>query len=589
MPDFTTKPISNLTLDNQTRQQLGMNQSGNLPNPQTGRKLKWWILSVICLALAVGTYLIMSKPKPMENKIALSFEAGQTLPSSGESGIRLVISNPGTKTIEDLNLDLIYPSGVVYISSLPAAENLSGTKFGLPNLSGGENLAVILKLKTQAASGDHKIIRANLRYKASGSSATLGAETAKDFLIENSGFDITAEGPQTVANGEPFQLKLHYTNNTQTNSLGLRIKLRAPTSFNLVQAAPEVTGGPNTWLVSRLDANQTGEIDLWGSFIGTALGETQNFTASLEVLNANGAYITQSNFDFPILIKQQPLSINQELADKRLETLKPGDLLEITIKYQNSSALAAKGVRITLEVDGKFIDWNKAKAVNGQISQGSITWTPGTLPDLAILPPSGTGNLKVSLPILDPPSRDSSTNLKAISQIKISSEEYSTPISGQPLELKLSTVPKIIPTLSYVEGANPPKVGQETVYMVRLQATNTTNKILKTKVTARLPLGNQSLLIDSLDDNVKLNSSKNTLEWQIEDMAPHAGAFTQPEETTFKIRTIPAGAQAGKALTLLTNIALSGIDEFTQKTIDAKASDLNSDGAGKNGSGKVLP
>ena len=69
---------------------------------------------------------------------------------------KITIKNNDSQKLTKAELELVYPDGFTYINSVPNAENISGTKFKVPDLVSGQNATVMVKAKASGNVNDEK-------------------------------------------------------------------------------------------------------------------------------------------------------------------------------------------------------------------------------------------------------------------------------------------------------------------------------------------------------------------------------------------------------------------------------------------------
>lgn len=578
----TPPPTQTTTLDAATIDKLGRRRSFAW--------LKWLFGAVFLFVLGFGGWFwFMGRQAPVAPKVTLNIEGPDELPSNGQASVRVVVGNENGYAIRDLQLEVIYPSGLTYISSVPTAEGISGKNFSMNELPGGQKSPFILKLKSQGNVGDSKQLKASLRYKVAESNAVFASENSKEWLVAGSGVDLKISGVNEAGNGELVSFTIDYVNKSGAVMNNIKLTAQMPSSFKIAKTEPQGNLSEGSWSIPRLDPEQGGKVMIYGSFDGSQLGNQEVIRASLSVLDSSGSYAVQASSSFSTSIRNSPITSSVELQNSTKSVVNAGDRVAYTVKYQNNSTAPVRNVKVTIKVEGKGVNWADVRAEDAQVSTGSIVWSTATLGALSILSPGEKGTLAFELPVSNPPVRDSSEDLAITSSTSVVSDEYKTPMSGNSVEIKISTKPQVKAGLEYVSGANPPKVGQETVYKATLVLTNTSNVLKDTKVTARLPLGATSVSAAGLPSGVTLDSSASRLTWQVGDLAAYAGSFSPQRTVSFNIKMIPTAAQVGEEVFVLNDITLNGTDSFTTRPLTVKAVDLSSDdGATGSGRGRVV-
>jgi hypothetical protein len=138
--------------------------------------------------------------------------------------------------------------------------------------------------------------------------------------------------------------------------------------------------------------------------------------------------------------------------------------------------------------------------------------------------------------------------------------------------LKLNTTPEIETSTLYgtgpfsTSGPIPPQANQRTVYTVNLKVTNTYNTLNGAKVVATVPgyaewVGNTSSQDVSYDPNTR------TVTWNVGEVQHQTGYGRPAKEAAVQVAITPSVNQVGTTPALLTDIKLTGMDNYTQRSL----------------------
>jgi hypothetical protein len=542
-------------------------------------------------------YLAFKKPSEVtvkEASVEVQIKAPEKIPSGGDTVFTFNLKNTDSQKLTKVRLELAYPEGVSYKTSVPKADNLSGTVFSIPDLISGQNAAVIITAKTSGNVGDQKQIIARMFYHFGDFSSEFIKEQALSFNLAASDVAMELIGPETVSNAQLVQYLIKYKNNSQADIQNARVRANFPEGFVVAQAEPSVSLGSNIWELNTLKPGDEGQIQIQGTFKGSNPGESKTWNAEFMVLGNNGDYNSQSAAQITTAISSLPLLVSQEAENSGSSqtpgVVKPGDLIRFNITYQNNSSVAANGVNVVVTLNSKALDLASISAEGGEVNNNTILWSAAGVPNLEILNPSESGTLSFSVKVKNPASKDSSTNLTVVSDIKIKSNEYQTFLPGNSLTLKISSPYTLGSTLSFVSGQLPPKVGQVTVYKVKFNLTNSTNDYSDGLLTAFLPLG--LVVFDPQSVNaqeaqkVQYDPATGKLTWNLGTLPANSGKFLAPKTLEFNLRINPSQSLLNQSPTLVKNISFSAKDTFTSEKIQGTADNIttqNVEGAYGNG------
>ena len=583
-PGFVTKVVETPILDSDLRRQIGGNGAGGIPPKSFFKENKFYFLAIVLgvAIISILSYLAFKKPAvvaPKEANVDISVDVPETVASGGEAVYKITIKNNDSQKLTKAELELVYPDGFTYINSVPNAENISGTKFKVPDLVSGQNATVMVKAKASGNVNDEKRLDLKLHY----SYANFTSEFVKDqiSIVRLVASDVLVElsGPQTANNAEIIVYTAKYQNNSDQDVKNARIKITYPAGFAFAEANPAAGIGTDTWNIGTLAKGASGQIQIQGSFTSVNPGEAKTATAEFIVLDSNGQAQTQNSSTFTTTISTSPLLVSQELEPAAPSgVVKPGANLVYRIRYQNNASTAATGVNIVVTLDSRVINLSSLRAEGGQVNNNTILWNASTIPNLESLAPNESGQLSFSLQLNNPAVKDSAKNLTVISNIKIKSNEYGAYFSGNALTLKVSSPSAIKANLSFVSGQLPPQVGRQSVYKIKLSLNNSTNDYADGVVTAFIPLGANALVPGSYTPsesaNASYDSSTGKLVWDVGTLPANTGRFAQAKILEFQVKLNPSASQVNQSPTLVKSINFAAKDSYTGENISVSADDL---------------
>jgi len=595
---FVKKTVETPILGSTVRDRLASNMSGGEPDKKSffqANKLYIWAIVVGVVIISVMAYFAFRpQPKPVakEANVSVSIDVPPTVSSGGEAVYRITLTNNDAQTLTKMELELVYPAGVKYFSSVPNAENLSGSIFKIPELKPKQNAVVIVKAQVAGNVNDEKKLTAKLHYSLVNFNSEFIKEAQVSIKLVASDLLLEVSGPTTANNAQLLVYKVHYKNSAKTELKNARIEMTYPEGFEFASGSPSPDIGSNVWNMPAVGVNGEGDISIQGSFRSASPGETKTFTADLKILGDAGNYNSQKTASANTTFANLPLLVTQELySNTATQVVKPGESLEFHVRYQNNSPTAATAVNVLVTLNSKAIDLSSLTAEGGTVSSNTIQWNASGVPQLENLSPSESGQLSFRLKIKDPAVKDSSTDLILVSAIKIKSNEYEGYFPGNELTLKISSPSKIETRLDYSQGALPPKVGVSTNYKVRLALSNSSNNYQDGTLTAFIPLGPSGFVQGSPTQaeagNVEFDPATGKLVWKVGNLPAYTGKFSEPRALEFTVKLSPSASQAGTTPTLVKDISFVAKDSFTSQNVQISAENIvTTDLAGQDGYAK---
>lgn len=535
---------------------------------------------VIIAVLAFFAFRPQAAPVAREADVQIQILAPETLPSGEDAVYRISLKNNDSVKLTDLELELVYPEGFSYVSSVPNSQNLSGSSFKIQgDLLPGQNPAVIVKVKTSGEINSEKRLLAKLRYKYSNFNSSFVKESSHTLRLVASDVLLEIDGPKETNSAQLVAYTVTYKNNSKDAIKNARVKLNYPAGFNYGSSQPQASLGGDTWNLGDLQSGAEGKIIVQGTFGSSQSGEEKKLEVQFLVLGQNGEYFVQSSAEMVTAISSQPLLVTLENLDRQEgDSVSPGTTLNFAVRYKNNAPVAATGVNIVVSLDSKALDFSSLQAQGGQVVGGTITWNAAGAPNLEILNPGEEGVLNFFVRVRNPATKDSSKNLSVKLTSKIKADEYSTFLPGSSLEIKISSPAEIQPGLSFISGSLPPKVGTQTRYKATLKLLNSTNDFSGGQLTVFLPSVAGSFSLDSVNaaesQNVQFDPATGRLTWNFGTLPAHAGKFNPAKILEFTVAANPSPSDAGNTLLLLRNIKFSAKDDFTGRDVNIGADDL---------------
>ena len=551
------------------------------------------LIGIIILAVLAIFAFRPNKTEQKPAKVDLKIDAPETVPSGGEQVYKVKIANQDSVKLVNVELELTYPDGVEYIDSTPKASTLSGTTFPVPDLSPGQNVAVIIKTTVQGEINAEKKVGFILHYKFANFNSEFVSETTHTVRLVASDVILELSGPESTDNAQVVTYVLKYKNNSDETVENARIEIEYPENFKFADSEPQPNLSKNIWNIGSLNSNQSATITFRGSFASAGTGQSQTFTANFSVLDERGQFFTQSTTSFTTNIGSLPLSVSQEITSGASNNIaKPGETLIYKVTYRNNTSVPARGSQIAVTLDSNALDLSSIRAEGAQINNSTISWNASSEPNLETLNPNESGTVNFSVKIKNPPVKDTSKNIEVKSSVKIKSDEYSEFFPGNNLAIKISTLASIETSLEHVGGALPPRVGESSTYRLNISLRNGTNDLRDGTLTAFIPVTSGGVDVASIQPAkeislVSFDQSTGKLTWKVGALPAHTGDFSPLRKMSIQVRIIPSGSQAGSQPELLKTVSFTATDSFTEQTVNLTGSSLNTghlqDGGFSNG------
>lgn len=545
---------------------------------------KWYVGAIvlgtaIIAALAVFAFWPQREERTQKAKVELTIDAPETTQAGGELVYKIKILNQDPSKLVDMNLELVYDEGVTYSASTPKAENLSGSSFAVPDLSTGQNAALIIKTVVQGNVNDEKRLVARLRYRFDNFNSPFSLEASHTTKLVAADVVLDLSGPEQTNNSEVAKYELFYRNSSDKDIDNARIQITYPEGFTYGSATPEPSLSNNVWNLGTLKANGTGKISFQGSFKSARSGQSFDFKAELLVLDDNSDYFTQSSTSFTTAIASRPLSIEAKATGSNVAggIVDPGQTVNVEIRFQNNTQVVQTGVQVVAQIDSDALVGGSIKTESGYVQDQTLTWNGSSLSALSSLNPNDSGTVKFSFKISNPATASDEENLIIVIKPRIKSNQNSTFIPGAEVSLKISSPLGIGGSVEHVGGSLPPTVGKESSFRVGVFLENSSNNFRDGVLTGSVPIGvnlDISSVTQAEKNLVKFDSATGKLTWNLGQLLAHAGTSGPERRLEFTVKTVPSSSQAGQTVVLFKNITFSATDDFTGEGQSLELDDL---------------
>jgi len=526
--------------------------------------------AAVVLIGVIGWYFLFgsSKPtSPTSSSVGIMIKGPTEVVSGNEAEYHIQYSNDERADLVSVYLELFYPAGFKFKSSVPKANASSVTSFNLPILKAGQDAEVIVRGKLEGTTGEDKQIKAVMHYKLSNFNSEFAVEQIAHTSILPPNLTLDINGPVDVVNGQDTTFALNYTNVSGQDMDNLALQLTYPEGFSFTSSNPLPTKNGNYWKLPKLQSNNSGTIEITGSFTGSS-SEPKLVKADMgQIINNNFALQLTSTATFHII----PSSLVVELtSDDKDGVVNLGETINYHLKYVNQGSIGLHNILIVVNFDTSALDLTRLAAADAIITGHSLTWKSATRPALNALSPSEKGQIDFSVPVV----QNLSTNLK--NQIirattSISADELGKPTKAADVSLKLGTQLTLAVLGDYISGAAPMEVGKSTTFSMSFLLSNLSNDVSNTKVVASLPLPASAwknvIVPDAEKNRLSYDPNSGKITWNIGDLAAFSGKFIPVAKVSFQLEVTPNETDRNKVVNLLSNIQATGTDGFTNLDI----------------------
>ncbi|NTW13494.1 MAG: hypothetical protein HGA31_00490 [Candidatus Moranbacteria bacterium] len=549
----------------------------------SGRHWKWYVGGIV--VLIVGAFVVnFSALRSMlfaNERVTVSITGPANVASGAVVSFTVHWDNRNILAAKNAEMEVIFPEAFRLEKAVGLSVQGNSAKASVGDIGRNGSGEMTFSGKFYGSKGSLSYLKTNLRFAPAGLSSVFETGNQVGVTIASSPLFLESSAPLEAADGNDVDYVIRYQNDSDLEYSNIRLVAEYPDGFHLVLATPNPTEGMGTWRIGNLLPGASGEVRIHGTLNGRK-DEGKVLRASLGVLQGDGTFVAYEQQERSTRMIASPLSISQTVNGQTGLTASPGDLLKYDLNYVNSGTLSLRDVIITVQLDTTQIDMARlALGYQGSfdMARGMITWTAADFPGLAHLGPNEGGTLTFSVPIKSDIATDANAGkrLSIRTVAKIDSPDVPTPtgankvIASNALDVLVSSVVNFQTFGFYTDtaipntGPIPPKVGQETTYMLRFSVKNYLNDLSGVKVSINLPTGVR-YTGKFLPENASVNYNDRTgqLIWDIGNLpATELGS----RDFSMQVSIVPAPNQVNRSPNILLSAMLEGKDSFTGKGV----------------------
>lgn len=552
------------------------------PEPYPLARKIFFIAALFCACAGIAAALIYFKGDNFisTKNIDIAIDGPVSVSAGSPVELQVTIKNNNNASLENLNLNVIYPDGTRNAES--PTEELTHTKEAVEGIDAGDKITKTERAIFLGSEGDVKEIRVTVDYRVTGSNAVFTKEKTFDITIGSAPVSVSISHPESVVSGSEFTTTINITANSEEGLKNIIVRADYPYGWALAGATPEASGsGKNIWRLGDLSPGDKKTITLRGKltgedgeertfrfFVGAGKGETNEFDTAL------------SSDSIVVAINRPSIDLAVKLnGDTSAEYAAPaGESVQATITYKNNLPSNLLNPQIEAKLSGTALNRSSVSPLSGGFynsTQNSVIWNQTNTQGLSPLAPGIAGSLSFNLSSLSP--LPAGSNQKIDILVTLSGQDQD---SGEQVTVSKKRTIKIASEISLTavslfskgpfanKGLVPPKAETETTYTIALTLGNTQNNITDARVTGVLGPNVKWLGTASVgSDQIMYQGDSRTVTWNVGTLPSGTGFSIPAKEVYFQVAITPSLGQVGGAPVLLGNIVFTGNDVFTLQPV----------------------
>jgi hypothetical protein len=525
---------------------------------------------LILIILLVGVVAFLSWNKMSFSKEVLKLELlGPEKTTIGEEVEYIVkFKNNGNIRLEKPELVFTYPDNSIVEGSEGKVKVMTSEQLG-GDIYPGEERTFKFNARLLGKEKDTKLAKVSVSFQPKDLKTRSEVSTTSTTILGEIPLNLTLDIPTKASSGKTLTLSVNYTSNVTYPLEDLTCYLTYPDDFDFLYSQPK--GMDNAqWDMPILNEGGAGKIQISGILNGQSM-EQKVFRARIGLWQ-DGNFILLKEVIKGVEIVAPSLYVTQKVNNDENYAASVGDQLHYETTFQNVGDQPLQDLVLISRLEGDALDLNSIKTTEGKWTGGdnSIVWDGSKVPELQLLDVGQTGKVEFWVNVKDQWAMKSLNDKNPIIKNKISlgqaRQDFLTKVNSV-----ISAEQKVYPENKYFEnsGPYPLETGKRTYLTVEWKAINTYNDLENVRMVTALP---ESLTFEkkTYPEGMEITYDEDTSEviCNIGSLPAGSGVIKEAKICAFQVSVQPELAE--EAIILLGSAQLSGVDQWTNKTLTAK-------------------
>lgn len=526
------------------------------------------IFLILIVLLAVLAFLSWNKMSFSKEVLKVEI-LGPEKTTIGEDVEYIVkFKNNGNVRLEKPELTFTYPDNSIIENGdgkvrVMTSDELNG------DIYPGEERTFKFNARLLGKEKETKVAKVSISFQPKDLKTRSEVSTTFTTILGEIPLNLTLDVAEKVGTGKALTLKVNYSSNVAYPLEDLTCYLTYPEDFEFLYSQPK--GMDNTQFdIPILNEAGSGRIEISGILNGQSM-EQKVFKAKIGIWQ-DGNFILLKEVIKGVEIVAPSLYITQKVNNDENYSASVGDQLHYEITFRNVGDEALKDMVLIVRLEGDALDLDSIKSTDGKWTKGdnSIVWEGSKIPELQLLDIGQVGKVEFWIDVKDQWTMKSLNDKNPIIKDKVTlgaaRQDFLTKVDSV-----ISAVQKVYPENKYFEnsGPYPLETGEKTYLTVEWKAINNYNDLEKAKMVTALP---ESITFEgkTYPEGMEITYDENTSEviCNIGSLPAGAGVIKDPKICAFQISIQPE--LADEMIILLGSAQLSGVDQWTNKTLTAK-------------------
>lgn len=552
-------------------------------------------LTILSLTLAGSVLFIFYQLGFRESAVSIRIFGNEEAAAGSTERWQVEVQNKSGVLLKDIELIFNFPEGAVPLSDDETVARSGRARLLFDELASGDAIQAEFSARLFGKSGEEKQARATVVYRRENLTTRLNEVAEFITRISRIPIVISVVLPQEVSPDQRVDAEISISSDALSPFENLTIRAEYPDGFTFSVSTPEPFEGNSLWNISSLRPGESFSIKISGTISGDP--------ADVKIFSVGaGEYNAETKEWRPLLeslgearITSPPLFVRTEINGSRKPVVRPGEELNVIVKYKNSSEETLRDVSVETRISENLLDLKTLDVEDGVFDgvKRVIIWNPASVQELKELTPGEEGELSFSvamrsaLPVIDSTSKNFIISVRSLIDTLVVPEAF----AGKKLSYEDTLTAKVASNISLGAealffhpviknaGPLPPRVKQATEYAIVWKLGTLANDMKDVKVVGLLP-GNvrwTNQVTGDFSDKLHFNPSSGEVIWEPGTITAGTGIIRPAMMIAFQVAVTPGEDVIRKAAELMKDIRFFGRDSFTDLRVEGSVREVTTE------------
>lgn len=482
------------------------------------------------------------------------------------------MKNNGNIRLESPEMVFNYPEGSIIGETENKVKVMNASALG-GDIYPGEERSFKFNARLLGKEKDTKVAKVSVSFQPKDLKTRSEVSTTFTTILGEIPLNLNIDIASKASTGKALTFRVNYSSNVAYPLEDLTCYVEFPDDFQFLYSQPK--GMDNAqWDIAILNEGGAGKIEISGILNGQSM-EQKVFKAKIGIWQ-NGNFILLKEVIRGVEIVAPALYITQKVNNSESYAASPGDQLHYEVTFRNVGDNALQDLVLITRLEGDQFDLSSIKTTEGKHQSGdnSIVWEAEKIPELKLLEVGQVGKVEFWVNVKPQWTMKSLNDKNPILKNKVTlgeaRQDFLTKVNSV-----ISAEQKIYSENKYFEnsGPYPLESGQQTTLTVEWKAINYYNDVEKAKMVTALP-ESVAFVGETYPEGMEVTYDETTSEvaCNIGSLPAGSGIIKDAKICAFQIAVKPE--LADETIILLGSAQLSGVDQWTNKTLTAKTETL---------------